>query len=368
MGNTPEISVVLPIYNGERYLREALESIMNQTFINFELIIVDDASTDKTGKIIQEYLKKDERIKIIINKENQGLPGSLNIGFEKACGKYFTWTSDDNLYHNDALEKMYYCIKNNHHLGMVYAGMNLINEAGEKTGEKNKAGNCFVYNCIGACFLYKRECKELIGEYDTDRILVEDYDYWLRISSKFEIGYLNEILYDYRYHDKSLTFSKMKEAGYQLAKLKIDYIDDIIEHTKKEDLSAILFEIAVGTCDKDDTSIKKIEGILNEDFNWIFQRNKVLEGCEIWLFGAGAIGKMALNHIGADKVKGFIDNNPDKINTFIDKKIVISLDEYINNKFTEEIVIATDIRNAYFISKQLINKGISNFVVFYDLL
>ena len=82
----PQISIVLPTFNGEAYLAESIESILSQSFEDFELIIVNDCSTDRTAEIIEQYVKKDSRVKSIYNDVNQRLPKSLNIGFENASG------------------------------------------------------------------------------------------------------------------------------------------------------------------------------------------------------------------------------------------------------------------------------------------
>lgn len=86
----PEISIVLPTYNGERYLKQSIESILGQTYTDWELIVVNDCSTDSTQEIIDFYRKKDTRIRTIFNCTNQKLPESLNIGFREAKGEYFT--------------------------------------------------------------------------------------------------------------------------------------------------------------------------------------------------------------------------------------------------------------------------------------
>ena len=104
--NSPKISIVLPVYNREKLLPKAIESCLNQTFKDFELIIIDDCSKDKSFEIAKEYAKQDQRIKVIRNEPNKRLPASLNIAFKEARGQYFTWTSDDNLLHENALEKM----------------------------------------------------------------------------------------------------------------------------------------------------------------------------------------------------------------------------------------------------------------------
>src|ERR1017187_1387375 len=102
----PVISIVLPTYNGSKYIRTSIDSCLHQTFPNFELIIVNDCSTDDTASIVEEYVAKDDRIKIIHNIQNKKLPLSLNKGFEIAKGKYFTWTSDDNYYAPHALQTL----------------------------------------------------------------------------------------------------------------------------------------------------------------------------------------------------------------------------------------------------------------------
>ena len=128
----PKISIVLPTYNGEKYIQESIESIINQTFKDWELIIVNDCSNDDTSLIVNEYIKKDNRIRVINNNENKKLPASLNVGFNNAKGEYYTWTSDDNLYKNIALEVMYDFLEKNKKYQMVCAGMNYVDENGKK--------------------------------------------------------------------------------------------------------------------------------------------------------------------------------------------------------------------------------------------
>ena len=94
--NNPLVSVVMSVYNSEKYLKEAIESILNQTYTNFEFIIVNDGSTDSSLDIIQEYMKKDERI-VLISRDNKGLPYSLNEGIEKAKGKYIARMDADDI-------------------------------------------------------------------------------------------------------------------------------------------------------------------------------------------------------------------------------------------------------------------------------
>ncbi len=203
------ISVVLPTYNGEKHIESAVRSILKQTYDDFELIIVDDCSTDKTSDIIQKLAAEDTRIRIIHNMVNQKLPKSLNIGFENAKGTYFTWTSDDNIYHDDAFEKMIAELDHNQEVDIVYALYNLINDdgeiIGEVTGEKCGISCMYHHDPVGACFLYRRQVHEKLRGYDENRFLIEDYDFWLRAYRSFKYQLIPKKLYDYRVHGTSLT-------------------------------------------------------------------------------------------------------------------------------------------------------------------
>ena len=210
------ISIVLPVYNGERYLRESIDSVLNQTYRNWELIIVDDCSTDSSAKIAREYTKKDKRIYYYRNENNLRLPRNLNKGFKLARGNYLTWTSDDNRFKSTALEKMYSALKNDIDAQFVFASCRVINSEGspiEYIMVDNKRKKQIVgHNVVGACFMYTRKAYEEVGEYNPEFVLVEDYDYWQRIYTKFNAVVISEILYEYRWHDGALTSTMKKEA------------------------------------------------------------------------------------------------------------------------------------------------------------
>lgn len=227
------ISIILPTYNGAKYIEKSIESIRNQTYQKFELIIVDDASTDKTPEIVDKYAEIDFRIKVIHNPKNCRLPKSLNIGFSNAKGKYFTWTSDDNIYKEDAFEKMLNVFNRNPQIDLVYADMTLINERGRETGRRIGKNPDAIYqgNFIGACFLYRKEVHFALGGYKEEWFLMEDYDFWIRAYEyPFHFYYLPENLYYYREHKKSLTSKKLMENQ----KLNIKYAKFEIRKINKE--------------------------------------------------------------------------------------------------------------------------------------
>ena len=211
--NKPIVSIVIPTFNGSKYLSQAIESTLVQTFFNFELIIVDDGSVDNSPAIIDEYMKKDQRINYIRNEKNIKLPGSLNVGFSLAQGEYYTWLSDDNMYKQNSIEVMLSYLLNHKDVDIVYSDYSIINEQGIELRDVilDNPENLLKGNCIGACFLYKREVHERLGGYSTDLYLAEDYDFWLRASVCFKIVKIEKNLYFYRQHKDSLS-SKRYEA------------------------------------------------------------------------------------------------------------------------------------------------------------
>ena len=112
MENNDLISIVVPIYNVEQYLKRCVDTIINQTYKNIEIILVDDGATDNSGKICDEYIQKDNRIKVI-HKENGGLSDARNVGLENANGKYIAFIDSDDYISKDFIQKLYkFCIEN----------------------------------------------------------------------------------------------------------------------------------------------------------------------------------------------------------------------------------------------------------------
>ena len=212
MASPPLISIVLPTYNGTRYLRESIDSCLVQTYQNWELIIVDDASTDETPVQVANYVARDHRIRSIRNASNHKLPASLNAGFAMARGEFLTWTSDDNCYRPKALAEMLSCLKEHNSADIVYAQFTVIDEKGIPIGEgwASPFEELPFRNPIGACFLYRRSVHERLGGYAEDLFLVEDYDFWLRVSTQFRFMFLERDLYLYRQHGHSLTATQLQ--------------------------------------------------------------------------------------------------------------------------------------------------------------
>lgn len=209
------VSIVLPTYNGEKYIRKSIESVINQTYIDWELIVIDDCSTDSTNCIVAEYAGKDDRIKLYKNDRNLRLPGSLNVGFSNASGEYLTWTSDDNIYKTNAIEKMLDILQKNKDCGLVFSRMENIDADGvvkDLSYVPERVEELYYRNIVGASFMYTREVYKEIGDYDPEKFLMEDYDYWLRIMRLYTVKYIPEVLYQYRQHGNSLTETRNRQV------------------------------------------------------------------------------------------------------------------------------------------------------------
>lgn len=357
------VSIVLPTYNGEKYLRESLDSVLDQTFSDWELIVVNDCSTDETAEILDEYAAKDSRIRILTNKTNQRLPRSLNIGFREARGKYLSWTSDDNRYFPEAIEQMVQELESDKHCPMVSADMYFMNADGNIIGSQQYDDyKIWAQDSVGACFLYRREARSEVGGYDPNFVYVEDYAYWLAIRAKMgSIKRLPKSLYAYRVHDASLTKTKEYEVICQRAKLRIKYKKEILEAYKDNPAfrCGIYYDFLrsgdftnsfLKECGADIPEIRKEEQIFPQ------------EG-KFWVFGAGEFGEDALSLLGR-RCEGFIDNDPKKIGTIKEGRKVISFDQYQKEHVGENILVAMGTFHIYEVLRQLANAGIEHYFTY----
>lgn len=342
----PKISIVLPTYNGEKYIRESIDSVLRQTIKDWELIIVNDCSNDGTQAIIDEYARKDARIKVINNKINRKLPAALNIGFSKATGKYLTWTSDDNFYYDNALEKLSDFLDENQDSYMVCSDMQWINEQGMDLKLDTIYDNQrIIYNdCVGASFMYRREILNELGGYDEAFFLVEDYEYWFRIRLKYgRIDYINEKLYCYRLHANSLTETRSKAIHAKLLDMREKYFDDIIDNIKddKKYLCAIYYDFKMhGRLTKyySDKLIDLVPEVAVD--------NEEEYQDTVIVYGAGNYGNKLFAVLG-DRIKYYADQNPEKVGQRLNGISIISLSEMKQKTENYQIVVAASLENLY---------------------
>ncbi len=240
------VSVVLPVFNGERYLAEAAASVLEQTRRELELIVVDDGSTDATPDLLGRLAASDPRVRVL-RQENRGLPVALSSGFRAARGAFLTWLSDDNRMAPRFLDEMVACLGRHPGWDMTYGNLELIDDNGHPLeqsqwywGYQRPRGSARVHmpvnlgelntwpnNTVGAAFLYRDRVAWLLGDYSRHRFTVEDYDYWMQVNElcRLEHADFDQPLYQYRIHGRSLT-AREAELGILARRERLMVFDD----------------------------------------------------------------------------------------------------------------------------------------------
>ena len=212
--NSVMVSVIMSVYNAEKYLDLAIESILNQSFRDFEFIIIEDCSTDNSLEILKNYAEKDSRIKIIQKTENKRMKGfieNLNIGLKEAKGKYITRMDADDISHPSRFEKQVAFLESHSDIFMVGSSINFINEKGEITGKlpaleadhEIKKQMPIKISMFHPVIMFRNE-KEV--RYRENIFYCEDYDLYLRLmleGKKFHN--FSEALLDYRLLNSSIS-------------------------------------------------------------------------------------------------------------------------------------------------------------------
>lgn len=274
------VSIILPVYNGANNISSAIESIINQTYINWELIIVNDCSTDNTLEIINSYQMHDHRIRIFSNSVNLKLPRTLNKGFAYAKGEYLTWTSDDNIYKPNAIEYLVRELEKSTDIDMVYSDYTNIDASGNviSEGKLLDSDMIFIGNVIGACFLYTADIACKVGEYDANLFLAEDYDYWIRIYRYGKIKHIPVSLYYYRRHALSLTETKSALINVQTYKALEKNFAFLYMQAKRKGMQYKLFDqilFRVGSANYEST--KSMLVCINKKYRYYLLKQDVKE-------------------------------------------------------------------------------------------
>ena len=206
----PLVSILMPVFNGEKYLKAAIESIFKQTYTNFEFIIINDGSTDDSEAIIQTY--DDSRIIYIKNPKNYKLIKTLNIGFSLAKGRYIARMDADDISHPDRLQKQVQFLEKNEEYGLVGSGVNLLN--GENKSqllyhadhESLKFALAFYCPFIHPSVMIRKSIVEHMEVVFDERFVhAEDYELWTRLAFTTKMANLPEYLLDYRVHDAQIS-------------------------------------------------------------------------------------------------------------------------------------------------------------------
>jgi len=213
----PKVSVLIPVYNCERFISQALESVYNQTYQNFEVIIVDDGSTDRTSEILVDM--KDSRTFIYRNPQNKGLTRSLNIGLKLCRGEYVARMDADDVSYPQRFEKQVRFLNENPDCLVVGSWCNWIDSNGEMHGsweppteyedikKKLLVNNSLAHGSV----MLRRSSLTKIGGYNEKYTYAQDYDLWLRLSEVGEIQNIAEHLYNLRFWTEAVSSARKKQ-------------------------------------------------------------------------------------------------------------------------------------------------------------
>lgn len=229
--NQPLVSVVMSVYNEEKYLKDTIESILGQTFTNFEFIIADDGSTDKTQDILKNYAQKDVRIKLIVNERNLGLAKSLNRGIERTKGKYIARIDAGDLSRPERFEKQVRFSEGNEDSYILGTWAYWINEGKEIIGTWEvppSINPTLLYKTGGAIhpsIMIRRELFQKIGLYNENYDIPLDFEFYMRaIRNSFGISNIPEFLISVMRRDTGMTFSQLRTTQLRLFEIKLKYL------------------------------------------------------------------------------------------------------------------------------------------------
>jgi len=210
-----DVSIITPTYNAARFIGETIESILQQSFKNFELIIVDDCSTDHTEKVVKEYMEKDKRIKFYKLEKNSGAAIVRNTALEKAKGRYVAFLDSDDTWYPEKLEKQLQFMSENKY-GFSFTSYELMNEEGRKLNKtinvpKEVGYTDLLKNTIIGCLTVMID-REMIGDFRMPLVRAgQDTATWLSILKKGHKAYgFNEVLSFYRIVEGSISSNKIK--------------------------------------------------------------------------------------------------------------------------------------------------------------
>ncbi|HTZ40600.1 MAG TPA: glycosyltransferase family A protein [Syntrophales bacterium] len=209
----PKVSVIMAVYNEERYLRGALESILNQTFADFELLIVNDGSTDGTEEIIRSC--RDSRIRLF-NQENKGLTKSLNRALSLARANYFARMDGDDISQPQRFARQVEILDNNPTIGLVGSFVYRMDEKGGRCNlcsypMESEGIREALWSTCPLCHpsvMYRRACVERVGPYREKVGPSEDLDFYFRVSEHFDVANISEPLLSYRVRPEGITMQR----------------------------------------------------------------------------------------------------------------------------------------------------------------
>lgn len=268
------VSVIIPTYNRARYIREAVDSVLAQTYNNTEIIVVDDGSTDNTKEILNHYGSK---IRYIYQK-NSGPSASRNKGIKQSNGEVIAFLDSDDIWLPEKLELQVKLIQQSQNIGLVSGGIYMADASGKiisdpiiKRNYENRRSfirELMVHNIVtggGSTALIKKKCFDELGLFNEDLWIGEDWNMWLRIAKQYEVKFVEKPLVKYRIHGSNLHKN--------LEKIKVDGKRNVSENvekwrliTRRKAYSYVYLDVAheyIGVQDRHKVLVNVVKAIVN---------------------------------------------------------------------------------------------------------
>lgn len=230
-----KLSIVIPCYNSEKYLGECLKSVFSQSYKDFEVIVVDAYSKDRTQRVIREYAERYPRRFHLAYRRPQGEPDAINAGMEIAVGDIVAYIDSDDTYEQGCFESVIEAFERNPQILWLYGRGKVINEKGHESRGivtaikecfwpmyKYESFQCFNYIVQPTVFM-RKSFYDRVGQFDTGLKYVFDYDYWLRAGIYSAPMFLNVHLANWRAHGESVTGLAPKAEARQALKVQAKY-------------------------------------------------------------------------------------------------------------------------------------------------
>jgi glycosyltransferase involved in cell wall biosynthesis len=186
----PRVSIVIPCYNGAKFLGHAIESCLRQTMPSLEVIVVDDASPDNCADIAEQYARSDNRVTLIRREKNGGVSETFNTGFRAARGDIFARLAQDDAFCDDAIERLAGLFDSHPEVGLAYGDSVDMDDKGQ-ISTRNSApepDSALVFgNRIGVCVAWPRQVWDRVGDFNPEFDTAEDYEYWVRVWNQYPI-------------------------------------------------------------------------------------------------------------------------------------------------------------------------------------
>lgn len=207
----PKVTVVIPAYNAMAYLPETLDSVLSQTFRDFEVLIINDGSTDAVADWAAEI--QDPRVRLI-SQDNKGLSGARNRGITESQGEYIAFLDADDLWAPTKLEQQVKCLDTRPEVGMVYTWTLHVDQQGNSLGRVTAShveGKAWEQLLLGdsvgsgSSTMVRRDCFDKVGLFDTNLTSIEDCDMWVRLAQYYPLAVIKDILVYYRQHPASMS-------------------------------------------------------------------------------------------------------------------------------------------------------------------